>query len=205
VVKFTVRGDVLLEAMRAVRHAAADTYARPILASICFDIEAERARVVAADNYRIAIQGFDMYGFDVLEPGVFVMPVADYPLVTAFLHAHRALPITAEEEDLYVRFALMHGQPLREGASVRVRCLDGDFPKYEEALAEQLAKPRRTFVMDAKFLPLWHSRSPGQAGSVLVGVADGDEPSAVTFERDHYREIVMPLKVAWPAGGPTPP
>lgn len=190
----TVSASELEVAIKRVRHAAATDKGRPILATILFEgRDRTTIRVVAADNYRIAIQdvravdddGHD--GNDAMAIGRSPVDVVDLRLLMPFLAMTRKRTLKLSVADGRLR--------VDDGfRSIDLRVVDGAYPKYEDVVDMYEPKAvsvavRPEFVADvgkalgahAAFMKL---RFGGPFDPVFVDGVDG------------YREIIMPVRTA---------
>ncbi|MGW1536700.1 DNA polymerase III subunit beta family protein [Streptomyces aureus] len=161
VVRLSLAGPGLADALDAVRFAVGRDPDLPMLAGVLFDIEGGSLDVVATDRYRMAVARTGTGGHD----GGRVQVVVPAPLVDAM----RALLGDGEP----VRFAVDGDRVTLDSGSGQTagRCLDHEFPDYRRLV--HTPEGSRAAVDTAAF------RKAVETGPVVAGEPSGPgEPAA---------------------------
>lgn len=117
-----VDGDALAGAIAQVTVAASGDAARPILTGVLFEATDDGVRLVATDSYRLAVRDL---------PGV---GLGGAGLITA--RGLRELPRTVGASKVKVGLDSREGVFSSERGSLRLRMIEGTFPKYRSLLPE---------------------------------------------------------------------
>jgi DNA polymerase-3 subunit beta len=117
-----VDGDSLGEAINQVTIAASGDGARPILTGVLFESSDEGLRMVATDSYRLAKKDIPGVGLE----GTGLVPARGLRELPRTIGAPK---ITAQLRDREAVFSSERG-------SLRLRLIDGNFPKYQSLLPE---------------------------------------------------------------------
>jgi DNA polymerase III sliding clamp (beta) subunit (PCNA family) len=123
----TVECADLVTALKAVRHAAANDEARPVLASVLLEGDREGFRAVAADNYRIAIQPIPAVGRTATWKRAIVYR-DDVDLILRMLKRAVGVIVLGHTDG-----ALTLRHPSFEFST---RLMDGKYPPYDEVVAK---------------------------------------------------------------------
>jgi DNA polymerase III sliding clamp (beta) subunit (PCNA family) len=182
-------------ALDTIKHASADNEARPILASIAFVGDEQGFRIVAADNFRLAIAELEVLeDSDPASFGTAVVPRdalagIRWLLGTAKRSKRVPVPVQIERPDdtPFVTFRVWDSE-------LRVRLVDGNYPKWGDVLASATSKVTGRVDVRPSFLG-----DVGKAlrGSARVAVEFGGplDPVVITAgdDAERYTEIVMPI------------
>lgn len=176
-----IDGGSFMRAFGSVEHAAAREPERPILTAILFEVDEAGARLVAADNYRVAVADLHVL---VGEDERVRLPIRRDDLLTA----RRAMP-----KDLaVVTFTLdgyHHVLVEWEGASFRLPVIDGTYPNVSRIFHDAPG----VVALDARYLgDLRHHKRRPVAGPLVVHIAGPEQP--VIFEMAGVREAIMPVR-----------
>lgn len=117
-----VDGEELGEAIAQVTVAASTDGARPILTGVLFETSEEGLRMVATDSYRLAKKDLPGVGLE----GVGLVPARGLRELTRTVGAPK---ITAQLREREAVFSSERG-------TLRLRLIDGSFPKYQSLLPE---------------------------------------------------------------------
>lgn len=117
-----VDGEVFAEAINQVSIAASGDGARPILTGVLFETSDEGLRMVATDSYRLAKRELAGVGLEVSG------------LVPA--RGLRELPRTIGAPKINAQMREREAVFTSERGSLRLRLIDGNFPKYQSLLPE---------------------------------------------------------------------
>lgn len=180
-----IRSKVLDEALGRVIHAAGDSDARPILATVLFEGDADGFRLVAADNYRIAIA--ELLEDDHSAFGRVPVPVTFIPTLRAFLKAHDRLVILEVKADKFI---------VRDASdALSLRFVDGTYPNY----ASIIPKDGATLGVNPAYLT---DAARATKGLSVLKLSKGDSQAApFVFEATGYREAIMAIRLL-PDGTP---
>ena len=118
-----VDGEALALAISQVTVAASGDAARPVLTGVLFESRAEGLRLVATDSYRLAVR--DLPGVGVEGSG----------LVPA--RGLRELPRTVGSSKVLVGLGAREAVFESDRGSLRLRLIEGTFPKYQSLLPER--------------------------------------------------------------------
>lgn len=179
----------LYRAINLVKHAVAQEPERPILTTILFEGDADGFRLVAADNYRIAIAELTEPDGDVADWGRVAIPFTELkPLLTV---------LKAELGNVTLTFAAAKNRVQLSGKdwSIETVVMDGTWPNYRAVLPER--NGHGAVALNAKYLrDAFTSAQASVTGIGLLWVSDPLKPIEITAKSVGYREIVMPVKVA---------
>lgn len=117
-----VDGEELTEAINQVTIAASGDGARPILTGVLFETSDEGLRMVATDSYRLAKRDLPGVGLE----GTGLVPARGLRELPKTIGAPK---VTAQLRDREAVFTSDRG-------SLRLRLIDGNFPKYQSLLPE---------------------------------------------------------------------
>lgn len=115
-----VEGESLTEAIKQVAPAASTDVGRAVLTGVLLESTAERLRMVATDSYRLALRDLPAIGLT----------------ATGLLPARglRELPNTVGASKVQVSFDSREGVFSSTAGTLRLRMIEGNFPKYETLL-----------------------------------------------------------------------
>ena len=202
----TVAAPDLLRALVSVIHAASTDDTRPILASVAIDPRAEAVRLVASDNYRIAMCDVDA---DVDAAGDWVGPVAAASEDVKRLVAVLKSIADVRDESCTARVVLTLGRKDTESldgprrldafvdddtpvARLPLRVLDGLYPNVSviiPAAPEHVATFNGHYLSEAaKF------GSAFEPGGMIRQARSGGTDGAFVFTNGRFIEVVMPVK-----------
>lgn len=175
-----IESKALNAAIGRVIHAVADNEARPILNCILFEGDEDGLRLIAADNYRIAVA--DVAEGDYSALGRINLPMDQVAILRAFLAKYSR------------SFALSHADDkltATDGTdTVTLRLLHGTFPNYRAVI--DVPVPRSTLNVNPKYVM--------DAMKALKGAADVqfDLPDSrlqtVYVKATGYSEWIMPIR-----------
>jgi DNA polymerase III sliding clamp (beta) subunit (PCNA family) len=191
----------------AVFHAVSSDFFRPVLAAVLFEDAMASLRLVAADNYRVAIYDVPLAGGGDAKFGSrrVLLPRPEVKVLRAVLSSLKSV----------VRLSLVVGPPLPVSGStptskfrlrvdwgygvIDLHLMEGTFPDYEKLMRPELAEPSVT-------LSGQYMAEAGKAfGKSIVLVEIGPDPLSPVIFRDGgpLTEIVMPVRPASykPIGG----
>jgi DNA polymerase-3 subunit beta len=117
-----VDGDQLAEAINQVTVAASGDGARPILTGVLFETSDAGLRMVATDSYRLAKRDIPGVGLE----GTALIPARGLRELPRTIGAPRVTAQLREREAVFTS----------ERGSLRLRLIDGNFPKYQSLLPE---------------------------------------------------------------------
>jgi DNA polymerase-3 subunit beta len=117
-----VDGDALATAIGQVTVAASGDAARPILTGVLFEHSDEGVRLVATDSYRLAVRDLPGVGLG----GTGLVPARGL----------RELPRTVGSSKVRVALEPREGVFSSDRGSLRLRMIEGTFPKYRSLLPE---------------------------------------------------------------------
>lgn len=117
-----VDGEELSDAINQVTIAASSDGARPILTGVLFETSEEGLRMVATDSYRLAKRDLPGVGLE----GTGLVPARGLRELPRTIGAPK---VTAQLRDREAVFTSDRG-------SLRLRLIDGNFPKYQSLLPE---------------------------------------------------------------------
>ena len=180
--QFAIPAAVLLDGIKRVEHAMASDEARPVLATILLERNADKLRLITANNYQIAWADLNV------DADQFVGPVLiarrDVPLIKTWLGYKRgqlvAVHFTPET------MSLSAGQ----GTALTVRLQDGMYPDYIQVIPP---KGGLTVALNADYLA---TMARSMKGYPILSVYVAGPLSAVLFESVDGGEVIMPIKTA---------
>lgn len=187
----TVSTIDLREGLAAIAHAVARDPARPILTTISIQRQRDGLRLVAADNYRLAIVAIPSHsGGSLTErdfPAQANLPAADAKVLRACLAGLKGeARVRVDAGEITVSWG---------GGAARFRLMDGTFPDVDPVLRP--AAPRPTIVLAARYLGeagMAFARRPGEGlGNLAIEIAGPLDP--VIIRGEPMTEIVMPIRV----------
>lgn len=117
-----VDGEQLSEAINQVTIAASGDGARPILTGVLFESSEEGLRLVATDSYRLAKRDLAGVGLE----GTGLVPARGLRELPRTIGAPKITAQLREREAVFTS----------ERGSLRLRLIDGNFPKYQSLLPE---------------------------------------------------------------------
>ncbi len=118
-----VEGEGIAEAIRQVVPAASTDLGRAVLTGVLVESSPERVRMVATDSYRLALRDLPAIGLDAQG----LLPARGL----------RELPNTVGASKVRVAFTSREGIFSSETGTLRLRMIEGNFPKYETLLPSQ--------------------------------------------------------------------
>lgn len=118
-----VEGEGLTTAIRQVAPAASTDLGRAVLTGVLMESTSERLRMVATDSYRLALRDLPAIGLE----------------TTGLLPARglRELPNTVGASKVNVGFTEREGVFNSTAGTLRLRMIEGNFPKYETLLPSE--------------------------------------------------------------------
>lgn len=118
-----VEGEGLATAIKQVTPAASTDLGRAVLTGVLFESTSERLRLVTTDSYRLALRDMPAIGLS----------------ATGLLPARglRELPNTVGASQVNVSFSEREGIFGSTAGTLRLRMIEGNFPKYETLLPSQ--------------------------------------------------------------------
>lgn len=118
-----VEGEGLTEAIKQVAPAASTDLGRAVLTGVLLESTPERLRMVATDSYRLAMRDLPAIGL----------------AATGLLPARglRELPNTVGASKVKLSFSSREGMFSSTAGTLRLRMIEGNFPKYETLLPSQ--------------------------------------------------------------------
>jgi len=117
-----VDGDKLAEAINQVTIAASGDGARPILTGVLFETSDDGLRMVATDSYRLAKRDIAGIGLE----GTGLIPARGLRELARTIGAPKVTAQLREREAVFSS----------ERGTLRLRLIDGNFPKYQSLLPE---------------------------------------------------------------------
>lgn len=181
----TVASADLDAALARVAHAMAPDDSRPILAAVLFEGDTRGFRLVAADNYRLAIA--DVTRLDASAFGTLVLPRDQVPVLRAFLKVRkRQVELTAEG---------LHLIATDSYSTVRLRAIDGKFPDYRILLNKKRGDRQVVGINPAFLTDAARSLPKGLPMAVSVPTAKGGLSAAVLVSAEGYSELIMPVRL----------
>lgn len=118
-----VDGEALALAINQVTVAASGDAARPVLTGVLFESRAEGLRLVATDSYRLAVRDLPGVGIE----GSGLVPARGL----------RELPRTVGSSKVRVGLGAREAAFESDRGSLRLRLIEGTFPKYQSLLPER--------------------------------------------------------------------
>lgn len=183
----TVHAPDLVRALKLVKHAAAKDEARPILATVLFEGDAEGFRLVAADNYRIGIADLTVTG-DREAFGRVPLPIRELPVVLAVLADWKEGVEVASADD-----RLTFTTKTR---SLTVPAMTGMFPAYMSVVP---AGERKDLGLNPAFLSDLGGATKNAVARLRVG--EWNVPLEVVVAELDYREFIMPVRLEGQGSG----
>jgi DNA polymerase III sliding clamp (beta) subunit (PCNA family) len=178
-----VGAKALDTALGRVIHAAAENEARPILCTILFEGDEQGFRLVAADNYRIAVATLlsdDASGF-----GRIPLAVEWVPTLRAFLKTCKGNVILST-----AKLRLIVTSP---SASVSLRTVDGTFPNY----ASVIPTSGPAYGINPAYVA---DTAKATKGLILRLAKNADVTAPFLIEAEDYREAIMAVRIVDPDG-----
>lgn len=181
-----IRAPDLAAGLAAVWHAMATEEARPILATVCFEPVPDALRLVAGDNYRIAmfdvplIEGADTEQFS-NRP---VLDRADVKALRAILALLRDnVTLTVADSRLGVHW---------KDGNAEFRLMDGTYPEYAQILRPETPP---TVFLAPKYL-VEAATAFRKAGGYTLGIEIADPLSPVVLRAPGvpFVEVIMPVR-----------
>lgn len=118
-----VDGDTLALAISQVTAAASSDAARPVLTGVLFEAAPDGLRLVATDSYRLAVRDLPGMGIE----GAGLVPARGL----------RELPRTVGSAKVRVGIGAREAVFESERGSLRLRLIEGSFPKYQSLLPDR--------------------------------------------------------------------
>ncbi len=118
-----VEGEGLTEAIKQVAPAASTDLGRAVLTGVLLESTAERLRMVATDSYRLALRDLPAIGLETIG----LLPARGL----------RELPNTVGASKVKVGFTDREGMFSSTAGTMRLRMIEGNFPKYETLLPSE--------------------------------------------------------------------
>jgi DNA polymerase III sliding clamp (beta) subunit (PCNA family) len=191
--KITLNPKALDTALGRVQHAVSAATTKPILNTVLFEGTEQGLRLVAADNYRMAIQPIELRGADKGKAlGVVTVRLDDIKALRAYLKGrHTAVVLSVEGEG--------QGQVLVvscSGTVLRCPTAYGAFPKYTDVLEPALAKARMVVALNPRFI-LDAAEALGKDWSVAKIMPGPSHLDPLVIKgTDGYVEVIMPVRTA---------
>jgi len=199
----TVSGHALGRAIRRVNHARLhqERHARPILDTIHLELyPVGWLRLVAADNYRLAVADVLIEPTEAGPPyefGPFNLMGDDVARLLAFL------PTDHSRVQLETRTDVAKGPTIvltvpGVSRSITLRGMDGTYPAYAQIIAEK--GPTGTpIAVNIRYLREVGGRTAKGdhvhfGDTVTVTVGRPDRMFVVADEKDHFTEYIMPVR-----------
>lgn len=189
----TVTSKAFDDAIGRVAHAMAPDEGRPILSGFLLEGDAAGLRVVAADNYRLAIADVADGDFSAFRFGGVVVPRDQVPVLRAFLKV-RKRDVTIESLPPHLVVADSYG-------SVTLRTIDGKFPDYRVLLHKKRGDRQVVGINPAFLTDAARALPKGLPMAVSVPTAKGGLGAAVLVTVRGYTEIIMPVRMTGALGG----
>jgi DNA polymerase-3 subunit beta len=117
-----VDGEVFAEAINQVTIAASGDGARPILTGVLFETSEDGLRMVATDSYRLSKRDLPGFGLE----GNGLVPARGLRELPRTIGAPKVTAQLREREAVFSS----------ERGTLRIRLIDGNFPKYQSLLPE---------------------------------------------------------------------
>jgi DNA polymerase III subunit beta len=191
-VAITLDAADLRHGIRAVKHAVSKDWARPVLTTMCIEGDADGVRLVAADNYRIAV--YDLVGpTDVLETpeamdiGRRLVPGDTLPGLDALLAKcgeNETVTVELGDSTLTVMTAA------RE--SLTARLMDGTFPDYRKVVPSMAERQGAIVAFNPRYIADAARVAKAEGAVVEVSFGRAWDPVLFTASGDRYREVIMP-------------
>lgn len=169
-------------AIGRVWHAVADEEARPILTCILFEGDADGLRLVAADNYRIAI--VDVAEGDFTAIGRINLPRAQVTILRAFLAKYKREVIVSHDGS---KLTATDGTD-----TVTLRLMDGMFPNYRAAITE-VPVARSGVTVNPQYLIDAMKALKGALTGTRIELPDA-ALQTIYVKADGYSEWIMPIR-----------
>ena len=182
----TVHSARFVEALGLVAHAASQRYERPVLNTIVVDADDKGVRLIAADNYRIAIADVSDEASDF---GRAMIWLRDIPLVKSILRAHRG-SAELSVDDTSARLTVAAG-PL----SLTVKLCEGQYPDINHPNLKWGRDGRRQIAVNPQYLSEVTRALAKQTAAIRVYAGETPETS-ILVTADDFREVIMPLRMA---------
>lgn len=178
-----VQSKALNAAIGKVIHAVAAEPNRPILTCILIEGDEHGLRLVAADNYRLAIADVDVGDYTAI--GRINVPHAQVLILRAFLAKDsREVALTHDGQTLTAKDGF---------DTVLLRLMDGKWPNYQAAIVD--APVARTVVHANQRFLLDSLKALKGATATRIELPD-NELQTVYVQAEGYSEWIMPIKVA---------
>ena len=183
---FTAEAGDLLAAIDRVKHAMAADLSRPILASFLIEATADAdIRLVAADNYRLALVTLETADIEGEWPQT-VVARDGVPMLRDFL------TMIGGGANIRVERLTDRLRVTSQMQTAEVRLVDGTYPDHAVITDREggpvLARFNPKYLADA-------GKAAGKAALVTVKSTGPLDPVLVT-DGNGYREWIMPVKVA---------
>ena len=182
----TVHAARFVEALDLVRHAASPRFERPVLNTVMVDADDKGVRLVAADNYRIAIADVSD---EASEFGRAMIWLRDIPLVRSILRAHKG-PALLTVDDKSMRLTVAAG-----ALSLSVKLCEGQYPDITDPRLQWGMAGRRPLGVNPQYLSDVTRVLAKQSSAIRLYAGETSEsPILVTAER--FRSVIMPVRMA---------
>jgi len=180
----TVHSKRLIEGIARVKHAAATNPQRPVLNTIAIEGDDKGLRLIAADNYRIAIAEIDEQASDF---GQALVWLRDVPLLLSVARATKGrLEFTRSDDRLTVSGGSL---------SLTVRLCDGAYADYRSEHLQWDAGDRQVLGVNPAFLgDVMRALGP-HTGVARVYFGGPEQPVLVEAESGEFRSLIMPLRL----------
>lgn len=181
-----VSSKALDTAIGRVSHAMGSDDARPILAAVLIEGDKAGLRVVAADNYRVAVA--DVTTDDRSPLGKCVLPRDQVPLLRTFLKGRdRMIQVTVSNERTRIDFDDMGYR------SIQLPLIFGTYPNYAALLGEAPGERSAVGINPAYLAESAKALPKGQTLAVRFP-KPANLNRAVLVTATGYTEIIMPIK-----------
>jgi len=196
--KLVVMSDDLGDALGRVLHAVAPDETRPILSTVLFEGDERGFRLVAADNYRLAIATVTDEACDLGR-----VPVArsEIAMLRAFLGAYRGdreIAIEFREGPDFAGMAKTPANRLRLAISdayrsVSLLVIDGTYPNYAEIVS--VAKRREKVAVNPSYVvDAARALSKNAPTGMRIEIPINPKDPVLVAATD-YVEYIMPIRI----------
>lgn len=183
-VQIEIPSKVLNAAFGKVMHAVASDNARPILGCVLFEGDERGLRLIAADNYRIAIA--DVATDEFSGWGRITIQRDQVLILRAFLAKY--------SRDVTLRHADATLTATDGTDTVTLRLFEGMYPNYRAAITDvpvvrSVVHANPKYLMDAL-------KAVKNATAARIEIPTDNELLTVMVKAEGYSEYVMPIRVA---------
>jgi len=183
--ELTLHSSRLLEAIGCVKHAIALSPQRPVLTTLLLEGDEKGVRLVAADNYRIAIADLSEEASDF---GQALVWSHDLPLVVSVVRSSKGTVAVRKDAEGHLT--------VEAGAlSLTVRLCDGTFPNYRRADVPWEPGDRVAWGVNPAFLRDTTAALAKASGHIRI-YPDPDPEKPILVTGPNYREVIMPVRLA---------